>query len=34
MASAQSYVLFAMIVVIAAVQLWIMRRGLITEEAK
>ncbi|MFH1745918.1 MAG: sugar ABC transporter permease [Planctomycetota bacterium] len=34
MASAQSYVLFGMIVLIAAVQLWVMRRGLLTEEAR
>ncbi|UCG15580.1 MAG: sugar ABC transporter permease [Phycisphaerales bacterium] len=34
MASAQSYVLFAMIVLIAAVQLWLMRGGLATEEAR
>ncbi len=34
MASAQSYVLLAMIVVIAAIQLWVLRRGLTTEEAR
>jgi hypothetical protein len=34
MASAQSYVLFALIVVVAAGQLIIMRRGLVTEEMK
>lgn len=34
MASAQSYALFGMIVLIAAVQLWVMRRGLLTEEAR
>ena len=34
MASAQSYVLFGMIVIIAVVQLWVMRRGLLTEEAR
>jgi multiple sugar transport system permease protein len=34
MASAQSYVLFGMIVLIASVQLWVMRRGLLAEEAR
>ena len=34
MAAAQSYVLFAMILMVAVVQLWIMRRGLSTEVAR
>lgn len=34
MASAQSYVLFAMIMLIAMVQLWFMRQGLRAEEAR
>jgi ABC-type sugar transport system permease subunit len=34
MASAQSYVLFAMVLAAAALQLWVMRRGLTEEQAE